>query len=429
MTGTQTSPCITSLTRRSVLGLTAGLGLGLAGCASPIAGSGATPSATTTSSTAAASTGTTTLSSGTYDATFSSGQSGPGAGGGTQKLSGAYLVDGIAATIDGGTWASTTADQNVFLVVNGGSLTLTNATITKSGDSSNEDACNFYGLNSAVLVVGKGSKATLSNCTVTTASEGSNGLFAASAGTVTASKVNIATTKNSSRGLDATYAGVIDATDMTIDTLGAHCATIATDRGNGTITVKGASTLTAAGDGSPIIYSTGTISVTGAKGTAATSQTMVIEGKNQITVTDCTFTSNGTGGMMIYQSFSGDAADSDATGSTSTMTITNSTIASTAAVPMIYVTNTSCVVNVTGSTLTHAAGTPLLKLDADRWGTSGSNGGKAAVTFSGCAVAGAMTAGSTSSATVALTNTTKLTGSTTSGSITVTKDATSSMTA
>lgn len=117
----------TAVTRRSVLWLGTGLGVGvLVGCSSS---STATPAASlsgsASASTSAAAAGNTKLSAGTYAATFTSSQSGPGGGGGTQKLSGAYLVDGIAATIDGGTWASTTADQNVFLVVNGGSLTMT----------------------------------------------------------------------------------------------------------------------------------------------------------------------------------------------------------------------------------------------------------------------------------------------------------------
>jgi len=188
-----------TVTRRSVLWLGTGLGAGaLVGCSSS---STATPAASASgsasASTSAAAAGNTKLSAGTYSATFTSSQSGPGGGGGTQKLSGAYLVDGIAATIDGGTWASTTADQNVFLVVNGGSLTLKNATITKSGDSTNEDACNFYGLNSAILVVGDKSSATVTKCTVTTGSEGSNALFAAGSGSLTANTVTIATTKNS----------------------------------------------------------------------------------------------------------------------------------------------------------------------------------------------------------------------------------------
>lgn len=456
------------LTRRTLMGLCGAVGVAeLAGCS---ASASAPATASGTTSGGAAASGNTALGPGTYTATFGSSSSGSGGGGtppsgqggggtppsqpaggstqgsapggsgtagssggtgggssNTQTVSGAYLVNGIAATIDGGTWASTTADQNVFLVVNGGSLTITNATITKSGDSSNEDACNFYGLNSAILVVDAKSSAMIKNCTVTTDAEGANAVFAASSGAITIDTITIKTSKNSSRGLDATYEGTVTAKDVTITTAGAHCACLATDRGNGTIKVTGSSKLNAAGDGSPLVYSTGDISVTGATGTAMGAQTMVIEGKNKIAVTDCTFTTSGTTGMMIYQSFSGDAADSDATAQKSSMTITNSTITSSTDKPMIYVTNTSCQVNVTASTLKHTDATALLALTEDRWGTAGSNGGHAEVTFTNCTLTGALQAGSSSSATVALKEGTKLTGAS-SGPITVTPDATSSWT-
>lgn len=363
---------------------------------------------------------------GTPPSGSAAGGSAPGGSGtsNTQLLSGAYLVNGIAATIDGGTWASATADQNVFLVVNGGSLTIKNATITKTGDSSNEDACNFYGLNSAILVVGEGSSAKLSNCKVTTNAEGANGVFAASSAAITIDTITITTSKNSSRGLDATYTGTVTASDVTITTAGAHCACLATDRGNGTIAVTGTSKLASAGDGSPLVYSTGDISVTGASGKATGAQTMVIEGKNKITLDGCTFATTGTEGMMIYQSYSGDAADSDATAEKSSMVIKNSTITASTAKPMIYVTNTGCTVLVTKSILKHKASVPLLSLATDRWGTAGSNGGHAAVTFSGCTVGGALKAGKNSSATVALKNASHLTGAK-SGSITVSRDSSS----
>lgn len=390
----------------------------LGGCTIGTA-TGAT-SSSTTGATGATAVGT-DLKAGTVTATFTSGDVGGGPGGGsaTQQLSGAYLVDGIAATIDGGTWASTTADQNVFLVVNGGSLTITGATITKTGDSSNEEACNFYGLNSAVLVVGDGSSATLTGCTVSTAAEGANAVFAASAGTITIDGITIDTTKGSSRGLDATYTGTITAADVTITTAGAHCACLATDRGNGTIAVTGTSKLASAGDGSPLVYSTGDISVTGATGTSAGAQTMVIEGKNKITLDACTFTTSGTGGFMIYQSTSGDAADSDATSNTAAMVIKDSTITCTSAKPMVYVTNTSCTVDVASSKLVHQSSTPLLSLAEDRWGNVGSNGGHAEVTFTKCSLSGDLQATGSSSATVKLVDS-KLAG-TSSGAITIIK--------
>ncbi len=407
------------LTRRTLIAAGGALGFtALASCAGD--GTPASSLSTATSESAA-----TQLSAGTYTATFESTGGGPGGGSGTETLSGAYLVDGIDAVVDGGAWESTAADENVFLVVGGGSLTVSGATITKTGDSSNEEACNFYGLNSAVLVVGEGSSATLTDCTVTTEAEGANAVFAAASGKIALDGMTIRTSKNSSRGLDATYAGTVTATDVDIETTGAHCACLATDRGNGTIDVSGSSTLSSAGEGSPLVYSTGDISVTGATGTATGAQTMVIEGKNSIVLEDSTFTTSGTEGMMIYQSFSGDAADADATAEKSSMVITDSTITATADQPMIYVTNTTCDVKVSSSTLEHAESTPLLALAEDRWGTAGSNGGHADVTFADCALEGALEATGSSAATVALTDGSTLSGAV-SGPVTVTTDSTSS---
>ncbi len=411
-----------ALDHRTLLGIGGAVGLAaLVGCSAA-----ATADSASSGMSGSAASGDTELSAGTYTATFGSSGGGGGPGGdsgGSQELSGAYLVNGIAATIDGGTWASTTADQNVFLVVNGGSLTITNATITKSGDSSNEEACNFYGLNSAILVVDDGSSATLTDCTITTDADGANAVFAAASGVIAIDGITIRTSKDSSRGLDATYTGTVTAKDVDITTAGAHCACLATDRGNGTITVTGESKLASSGDGSPLVYSTGDISVTGATGAATGAQTMVIEGKNKITVDSCTFSTSGTTGMMVYQSFSGDAADSDATAEKASLVIRDSTITSTTAKPMIYVTNTTCQIEVTSSKLTHTASTPLLSLAEDRWGTSGSNGGHAVVTLTDCTVTGSLEAGASSSATVTL-MASRLTGGT-SGDVEVTKDTSS----
>ena len=53
-------------------------------------------------------------------------------------------------------YSSTTADQNSVLINTSGSVTLKSPTVTKSGNSSGGDNCNFYGVNSAVMVKGGG---------------------------------------------------------------------------------------------------------------------------------------------------------------------------------------------------------------------------------------------------------------------------------
>ena len=338
-------------------------------------------------------------------------------------LSGAYLVDGISATIDGGTFESATADQTVFLVVGGGSLSITNARITKSGDASTDgqhgvdDAYNFYGLNSAVVAVGEGSAVTVNETALTTTASGANAVIASSSATAQVTACAIATTGESSRGLHATYAGVINGSDLTIETQGAHCAAVATDRGSGTVTVEGANTFTTNGDGSPCLYSTGQITVSGLTGQANGAQAIVVEGKNHATVSGSTLTSaSSKGGVMLYQSMSGDAADSDAATEVSTLVLSDVALTCTQDVPVLYVTNTSSQATLTRCTLTAPGG--LVKADEDRWGASGSNGGALALTMDATTSDGAIAAGSSSSVTVTTANGGAATG-TASGSVTV----------
>ena len=111
----------------------------------------------------------------------------------TVTLNGAYVVDGIDAVIEGGTWTSEEADQTVFLVVNGGSLTIKDAAVVKTGggESGSADAggggsddYNFYGLNSAIVCVGEDSTVNIEHCTVDTDAEGANAVFATDSGSI-----------------------------------------------------------------------------------------------------------------------------------------------------------------------------------------------------------------------------------------------------
>ncbi|SDB61429.1 hypothetical protein SAMN02910317_03287, partial [Ruminococcaceae bacterium FB2012] len=262
-------------------------------------------------------------------------------------LSGAYIIDGVDAEITGGTYESSGSDQNVFLVINGGSLKISNAEIVKTGDASTNDSkrssdvsddYNFYGMNSVILVVGEGSSAEISNCTITSDCSGANAVFSTANATANVSNVKINTTGNSSRGVYATYEGTINADHVDITTSGAHCAPIATDRGGGYVNITN-SIVQCSGDGSPCIYSTGDIKVENVVGVATGSQAAVIEGKNSITMTNCDFTaSGGNNGVMLYQSMSGDAADSDATANCSTLTMSGTTIRNNSEGPMFYIT-------------------------------------------------------------------------------------------
>lgn len=343
------------------------------------------------------------------------------------SLSGAYIVDGIDATVTGGTYESTATDQNVFLVINGGSLTLTNAKINKTGDAGANDSTrtsdvsddyNFYGMNSVILVVGEGSSATVKDCEITSDSSGANALFSTAGANVNVDNVSVSTTGNSARGVYATYEGTITAQNISIKTTGAHCAPIATDRGGGYVTVKD-SKVESSGDGSPSIYSTGNITVENIIGISTGAQAAVIEGKNSITMTGCTFeVSGGNNGVMLYQSMSGDAADSDATSDCSTLTMTDTTINNNTDGAMFYITNTNSVVNINGANTLKSANGELVSAATGRWGNDGSNGGTLTLNISKMTVADKISADDISAVTVNLSDSAAFTGST-EGSVTV----------
>ena len=288
-----------------------------------------------------------------------------------------------------GTYETSTADESVIKVSDGGNLTLENATINKTGgDSTNTENSEFYGVNSGILTT-KGSKATIKNSTVTTNAKGSNAIFATGENAkVYVSDTTIKTTgSSSSRGLDATYGGYIEADNVNITTQGGSCATLATDRGEGTVIAKN-STLETNGSGSPIIYSTGDISISNTTGVANGSQMVVVEGKNSATVENSKLTASAKGnrgdtdqaGIMIYQSMSGDASTGTGnfTAKDSNLSIQSDSDYYTTA-PMFFITNTDAVINLTNTKLSFGSNVLISAKGTSQWGKSGSNGGN--VTF------------------------------------------------
>ena len=317
-------------------------------------------------------------------------------GGQAVTYTAAYLVDGIEATIGSGTYESLADNQVVFLVANGGSLTIQgNVNISKTGAADFQgqgDDYSFYGMNSAIVVVGEGSTATINGATITTNASGANAVVATNGGAVDIQDASIATSLNGSRGLHATYGGTITADTVTIATQGGSSASLATDRGAGTVTATNM-TLSTEGAGSPLIYSTGDITVSSSTGTANGAQIAVVEGKNSITLDGCNFSTNGIGNrnnvdnaaVMIYQSMSGDASvgKGSFTATDSTLTILPSSSVYTTA-PFFFVTNTEAEITLTDVTASfYQDGYFVLASGTSEWGTVGSNGATVTVSATG----------------------------------------------
>lgn len=364
----------------------------LAGC-----GSASTTSASTTSTTAASS---------SAESSTAPGAPPDGAQGGASSTAvtgtAAYKVAGGTATKANAKIAASSADESGVLVTKSGKLTLTDSVVKTTGDSSSSDSSSFYGLDSGVLAF-TGSQINETGGSATTTGDGANAVFAYGAGSsVTIKGTTIKATGQYAHGIMASGGGTITATDLTVDTAGASSAAVATDRGGGTISVVRGSYRTS-GQNAPGIYSTGKISATGATFVATGAEAAVIEGSNSITLTDSALTGSTNRGVMIYQSFSGDAS-----GSTGTYSETGGSLTAKSG-PLFYVTNATSRINLSGVKLSVSSGV-LLDAAAGNWGTSGANGGNAVLVARGQVLEGSVVVDKISTASLSLTSGSSLSG-------------------
>jgi hypothetical protein len=348
-----------------------------------------------------------------------------------------------------------TANESAVCATNSGtSVTITTPTITSSAAGSNADDASFYGMDAAILAYGTsattggGATITVSDGTITTTGKEGNGVFASMGGTVTISGTTINASADGAHGLDAAYAGTLNITNVTATTAGQSSSVVATDRGGGTVTVKGGS-YTASGYRSAGIYSTGVVKVTGGSYTANNAEAVVVEGANAVTIngTDATYGSTKLvsklgeyRGIFLYQSTSGDAETGTSSftmtdgsisytcDATTTSSCTSGSTSSGANNPatLFSVANTTAEITLTDVTVTNSTptssnsyGTLLTAqaLNSGTWGTAGSNGGKVTFTAKGMTLVGNVIVDANSTAALVIKKDSSSTGSTLTGAI------------
>ena len=323
-----------------------------------------------------------------------------------------YTAKSINENLSSKTLESTTKDQSVVYITKSG-ISITNSNLKKtSGDSSNTENSEFYGVNAAVLV--QGGEVTITEGTITTGAKGANAVCATNKGSVSITGTKITSTgSGSARGLHSTYGGSIIASKVEISTIGGSCATLATDRGEGKVSCSGC-TLSTKGSGSPLIYSTGEITINNSKGTASGAQMVVVEGKNKASVLgNSEIKCNGIGnrnnvdkcGVMLYQSMSGDAASGTSTFicNNSKMEILSSSSVYSSA-PMFFITNTDSVINLENCNFSYGSKIFLNAQSTSEWGNSGSNGGVVTLNLKNQYVEGDFVVDSNSGLTINLVN-------------------------
>lgn len=290
-------------------------------------------------------------------------------------------------------FGSTGNDENA-LRITGASVTLKNVEIMKEeGTSSSTESGDFYGMNAALLATG-GARVTVEDSAVHSAALNGNGLFSYGTGTmISAKNVTITTEGSHSGGLQTTGGALTEAENVTVSTAGNSSAAIRSDRGGGTVLVKGG-TFRTEGYGSPAVYSTARISIEGADLSASRSEGAVTEGKNSIALKNCRMEGNMAdtrvmGGetikeenvhtVMIYQSMSGDAEEG-----TSAFSMEGGSLLSHKG-DVFYVTNTDCTIQLDNVKIQNEDPEgALLRVSGNSgsrgWGKAGANGGRARFT-------------------------------------------------
>ena len=288
------------------------------------------------------------------------------------------------STTESGKTYSSDQSAVVARLASGGESTLSDATIVKSGEpEGRSDDYDFFGVNAAVLAHND-AKLELSGGSVETSSSYSSGLFAYGTGTISARDLKIRTISHNSGGLMVTGGGTLTATNLDVETEGGSSAAIRSDRGGGKLTVEGGKYVTN-GPGSPAIYSTAEIVVNDAELVSTKSEGAIIEGKNSITLNRTSLTDDNNvlhgksttyKNIFIYQSFSGDASIGTSQFAANDCEITTKKGDS------IYVTNTACVVKLSGNKFVNEDPDGyFLRVRREGWGRSGSNGGDVALTL------------------------------------------------
>lgn len=216
---------------------------------------------------------------------------------------------------------------------------------------------------------------SLEDCTITAEANNATGVFAYDGGTINISDSTVNVTGGGAGGIQVAGGGTLYATNLTVTS--ASKAAIRSDRGGGTMVVnKGTYTSTGTG-GCPAIYSTADITVSDASCISENSRAVIIEGKNSVTLENCTLSGNDQStkegsikaNVLLYQSASGDAQDG-----TSVFTMNGGSMKSNSGA-MFYCTNTSSIINLNNTDLELSDSGEFLIVSAGRWGKDGSNGG------------------------------------------------------
>lgn len=315
----------------------------------------------------------------------------------------------------GQSYISEGTDESAVLVSNGANVTLKDFTVNRtSEDSKGGDSSSFYGVGASILVTD--GTVDLKGGTITSDADGAAGAFAYDKGTVNISDTAITTTGNTAGGIHAAGGGTVNAENLTVHTSGESSAVIRSDRGGGTMRVKGGS-YTSSGTGSPAVYCTADIEVEDAKLTAENSEAVCIEGLNSLSLTNCDLSGHIQENeqndcdwtVILYQSMSGDSEIGNAVFNMTGGSLTSENGG------LFYTTNTESTFYLNNVNITPSSNNEFfLKCTGNAnkrgWGQSGANGADCSFTAENQKMEGDVVWDSISNLDFKMTNGSTLTG-------------------
>ena len=308
------------------------------------------------------------------------GAGGPGGGAQSAPTSYSSAKEFTSDTEETGqSYISEGTDESAVLVSNGANVTLKDFTVNRtSEDSKGGDSSSFYGVGASILATD--GTVDLKGGTITSDADGAAGAFAYDKGTVNISDTAITTTGNTAGGIHAAGGGTVNAENLTVHTSGESSAAIRSDRGGGTMRVKGGS-YTSSGIGSPAVYCTADIEVNDAKLTAENSEAVCIEGLNSLSLTGCDLSGHIQENeqndcdwtVILYQSMSGDSEVGNAVFNMTGGSLTSENGG------LFYTTNTESTFYLNNVNITPSSNNEFfLKCTGNAnkrgWGQSGANG-------------------------------------------------------
>ena len=185
--------------------------------------------------------------------------------------------------LNGGVFNSTYYGENIFLVTDG-TLKLKGVKLNKTGNyelyrrlmvMTTEQEADYFGINSVITVINNG-RVEIEDCEIYSDSFGSSGVHVSETGYAEIAASSIYTVQENSKGLYSTYNGTISSQNTMITTEGDNSECIGTGVSSGNINCTDMS-LDTFGYGSPLIYSTGNVSISDSTGNAESSSIIIAE--------------------------------------------------------------------------------------------------------------------------------------------------------